>query len=64
MPGKSRETDVNLERMLEAVLELIGWQAELVRAALRKAREHSAGGQPGSKSKAEGPGSGTIGKSG
>jgi len=39
MAKNLRKTELSLESTLEAVLELLGWQAELVRAALRQARQ-------------------------
>jgi hypothetical protein len=50
--GKLHETEPNIERLLEALLELMGWQAELVQAALRQAKQQSAGGRRCTKGKA------------
>ena len=50
--GKSRKAEMTLEEMLEAMLEMIGWQAELVQSALRRVREQAARRRRGSKAKA------------
>jgi hypothetical protein len=43
MVKKPKAARMSVEETLEAVLEIIGWQAELVRSALRQVR----GGRPG-----------------
>ena len=41
MAKKLRKEEWALEKALEAVLELMGWQAELVRGALRQVRSEA-----------------------
>ncbi len=41
MAKKLRKEEWALEKSLEAVLELMGWQAELLRAALRKVKQEA-----------------------
>lgn len=42
--GKSRKGEMTIEEALQAVLEMMGWQAELLRAALRQVRKQTGGG--------------------
>ncbi len=62
--GKSRKPNLSLEEKLQAALEMIGWQAELVRAALREVREHSAGKERRSRAGLSGPKRDRPGRSG
>jgi hypothetical protein len=41
MGKKLRKEEWAIEKSLEAALELMGWQAELLRAALRQAKEQT-----------------------
>lgn len=53
--GKSRKAELTLEEMLRSVLEVMGWQAEMLRAALRQVRKQKATGRRRSKQKPEEP---------
>ena len=52
MAKKLRKEEWAVEKSLEAALELIGWQAELLRAALRQVKEQA--GQPPRRKKTKG----------